>query len=516
MEFENNKARMSEDEEEICQIPCCLCETFIVPNDANMCAKCLNDQVDISEGISKELTIFNCRSCLMWFRNPQWVKAELESPELLTLCLKKLRGLSKVKLIDAGFIWTEPHSKRLILKLTIQGNAIGKSILQKKFQVHITIANKQCFNCQKAFTAHIWDACVQVRQKVAHKRTFLFLEQLIIKHGMTAACMGIAEQPTGLDFFFDHRSKGQHFLDFLNSCVPLKNKQSKRLISADCKSNLYRYKYTIYAEIAAPCKDDLVCLPAKLCRKKGGVSPLLIVRKVTSKIHLLDPLTLEGIELNASVYFGEGGAFQSLATRANTAKYIVMDIVRKPKRFGKLNLAEIELVPEALIGDETKVVQTFTHLGNILKTGDLVACYESAALRLDDHPELKWWVKKTNLPQVIPIRKIYSRRRRRRWKLKTISKVQRQEHDKRGQEQADMDQEIFLQNLEEDTDMRERIDIYKDPNASFSASSTANEDVAPGIKLHELLDGLELSENPLAPPEGLKAMEEEPEPAEEL
>jgi len=508
MEFENNKARMSEDEEEIATIPCCLCETFIVPNDANMCAKCLNDQVDISEGICKDLTIFRCRHCMMWFRNPQWIRAELESPELLTMCLKKLRGLTKVKLIDAGFIWTEPHSQRLIIKLTIQANAIGKSILQKKFRVHITIANKQCFNCQKAFTQHIWDACVQVRQKVTHKRTFLFLEQLILKHGMTAACMGIAEQPYGLDFFFDHRSKGQHFLDFLTSCVPIKNKQSKRLISSDLKSNIYRFKYTIYAEIAAPCKEDLICLPRKLCRKKGGVSPLLIVRKVTSTIHLIDPSTLEAVELSSTLYFGEGGAFVSLATRANTAKYIVMDIVKKPKKFGKLQLAECELVPEALIGDESKVVRAMTHLGKVLSTGDLVACYETESLRLDENEDLKWLAKRGGLPTVIPIRKIYAKRRRRRWKLKTIKKVEQMELDRRGEEKAAMDHEAFLQDLEEDSEMRERIDIYKDPHANFdSASSTGTGDVAPGIGIHELLDGLSLSGtgNPLAPPAGLEA-----------
>lgn len=41
------------------------------------------------------------------------MKCELESKELLTFCIKKLKGLNKVKLVDAGFIWTEPHSKRL-------------------------------------------------------------------------------------------------------------------------------------------------------------------------------------------------------------------------------------------------------------------------------------------------------------------------------------------------------------------------------------------------------------------
>ncbi len=43
-----------------------------------------------------------------------------ESKEMLSLCLKKIKGLNKVKLIDATFIWTEPHSRRIKMKITIQ------------------------------------------------------------------------------------------------------------------------------------------------------------------------------------------------------------------------------------------------------------------------------------------------------------------------------------------------------------------------------------------------------------
>ena len=42
-----------------------------------------------------------------------WVVCSLESRELMALCLKRLKNLSKVKLIDAIFVWTEPHSKRI-------------------------------------------------------------------------------------------------------------------------------------------------------------------------------------------------------------------------------------------------------------------------------------------------------------------------------------------------------------------------------------------------------------------
>ena len=34
--------------------------------------------------------------------------------------MKKIKGLNLVRLVDAGFVWTEPHSKRIKVKLTIQ------------------------------------------------------------------------------------------------------------------------------------------------------------------------------------------------------------------------------------------------------------------------------------------------------------------------------------------------------------------------------------------------------------
>ena len=53
------------------------------------------------------------------------MKAALESRQLLALCLKRIKGLNKVNLVDAGFIWTEPHSKRVKVKLVIQKEVIG-------------------------------------------------------------------------------------------------------------------------------------------------------------------------------------------------------------------------------------------------------------------------------------------------------------------------------------------------------------------------------------------------------
>lgn len=49
-----------------------------------------------------------------------WVACGLESRELLALCLRRLKGLSRVHMVDAGFVWTEPHSRRIKVKLTVQ------------------------------------------------------------------------------------------------------------------------------------------------------------------------------------------------------------------------------------------------------------------------------------------------------------------------------------------------------------------------------------------------------------
>jgi nonsense-mediated mRNA decay protein 3 len=49
----------------------------------------------------------------------------------MSTCLRKIPGLSKVKLIDAIWIWTEPHSMRLHIKLTIQKEVMNGAVLQQ-------------------------------------------------------------------------------------------------------------------------------------------------------------------------------------------------------------------------------------------------------------------------------------------------------------------------------------------------------------------------------------------------
>ena len=69
----------------------------------------------------------------------------------------------QVKLVDAGFIWTEPHSKRLKVKLKVQAEVLNGAILQQEFVVEYVVENNMCPDCQKSnANPNTWVASVQV------------------------------------------------------------------------------------------------------------------------------------------------------------------------------------------------------------------------------------------------------------------------------------------------------------------------------------------------------------------
>ena len=76
-------------------------------------------------------------------------------------CLTLL--LLQVKLVDAGFIWTEPHSRRLKTKLTVQSEVFNGAILQQTFVVEYVVETHMCPDCSRAAAnPNTWTAVVQV------------------------------------------------------------------------------------------------------------------------------------------------------------------------------------------------------------------------------------------------------------------------------------------------------------------------------------------------------------------
>ena len=126
---------------------CCLCGVNIKVNEAMMCLSCLKGEVNVEAGFEFTETCNECRDCGRWLdKGGQWIHADFESRELLNICLKKVGGLNQrgVKLADALWIYTEPHSKRLKIKLTIHREVLDRAVIAHDLVIELkkNLANK--------------------------------------------------------------------------------------------------------------------------------------------------------------------------------------------------------------------------------------------------------------------------------------------------------------------------------------------------------------------------------------
>ncbi|XP_076749606.1 60S ribosomal export protein NMD3 [Xylocopa sonorina] len=479
-------------------ILCCICGIGIEPNPANMCVACLRTQVDVTENIPKQATIHFCRGCERYLQPPaEWIHAALESRELLTLCLKKLKGLNRVKLIDAGFVWTEPHSMRLKLKLTVQAEVIGGAILQQIFIVEFTVNHQMCDDCHRTEAKDYWRALVQVRQKATNKKTFYYLEQLILKYKAHEQTLGIKPIHEGLDFFFANEAMARKLVDFLSSVIPCRYDHSKKLISHDIHSNIYNYKFTYSVEIVPISRDSIVCLPRKLSHQLGGINCICLVYKITNFIHLIDVSSGQIAELNATLYWRH--AFNSICDPKQLIEYTVMDIEPikfKDRKFfpgqgcisNKHVIADVWLVKSCDLGINSNLIHTRTHLGHILKPGDTALGYAINDSNIND--ENFEMLNKDLVPDVILTKKNYThdrtaRRKMRMWKLKHMLQ------DKDSMTTDNNDYYEFLEDIEEDPEMRQNINIFRDHKKSVPVDTNDLTDPnCPQITLEEMLDDL--------------------------
>lgn len=87
-----------------------------------------------------------CKGCDRYLQPPtSWIRAELESRELLTLLIKKLKGnLADARLTDASFIWTEPHCKRIKIKLTVQKEIQEGAVLEQIVPIEFVVQGGCC------------------------------------------------------------------------------------------------------------------------------------------------------------------------------------------------------------------------------------------------------------------------------------------------------------------------------------------------------------------------------------
>lgn len=490
-------------------ILCCNCGAPIdgTTSAGALCEDCIKLTVDISQGIQREATLHMCKDCERWLQPPsQWISAAPESRELLALCLRKLRGLTKVRIIDASFIWTEPHSKRIRAKITIQQEALQGTILQQTFEVEYVVASQQCPECQKSYTANTWRASVQVRQKVPHKRTFLYLEQLILKHGAHKDTINIKEAKDGLDFFFSQRNHAERLVDFLQGVAPIRMKKSQELISMDIHTSTKSYKISYSVELIPICKDDLVCLPLKLARSLGNISPLTLCYRVGTTVNLLDPNTLQTADIPAPIYWRS--PFKNLADVQELVEFIVMDIEPVGRSTGHFYLAEATVARASDMGANDTTYFCRTHLGGILHPGDSVMGYHLTQTNFNDAnfealEQNHTWA--STIPDVVLVKKHYARKKKnksRNWRLKRLDREEEEaaNNKKQGADRLEEDFEMFLRDVEEDSELRSTLALYKakhaqqpkpQPDEMDLEGGEESDDEVPKINMDELLDEFE-------------------------
>ena len=414
-----------------------------------------------------------------------------------------------MRIVDASFIWTEPHSRRIKVKLAIQQEAFQGTILQQSFEVEYVVNYKQCPDCAKSYTANTWRAVVQVRQKVSHKRTFLYLEQLILKHSAHRDTINIKEVKDGLDFFFSQRNQAEKFVEFLSSVAPVRKKTSQELISMDIHTSSKSYKFSFSVEIAPICKDDLVALPLKTAKQLGNIAPLSLCYRVGTSINLLDPQTLQVADIPAQIYWRS--PFGALAGVQELIEFVVMDIETLGHERGRFHLAEVTVAKASDLGVNNTTYFTRTHLGGILHAGDAVLGYHMSGTNFNN-PNFEAIENSSlhsiSLPDVVLVKKHYTRKSRknkaRNWRLKRMDRDQGELLPKKqDQDRIERDFEMFLRDVEEDGELRNTVALYKaqqkkkgrDQMEGVETASVAgtdetgdDDDDLPQIEMDELLD----------------------------
>ncbi|MQL84092.1 hypothetical protein Taro_016591 [Colocasia esculenta] len=480
---------------------CCMCGIPMEPNAANMCIKCLRSRVDITEGLQKHVTIIHCPECNSYLQpSKTWIKSELESNELLIFCINRLKNMNKVRLVHAQFIWTEPHSKRIKVKLRIRKEALNGAILEQPYIVEYTRHEHMCESCIRVqANPDQWVASVQVRQLVPHRRTFFFLEQLILKHGQAERAINIKQMDRGIDFFFGNDSHARQFVAFLRLVVPVdRPRNAEQLVSHDPKSNIDNHKHTYSVKICPICREDLICLPPKVSNKLGNLGPLVLCMKVSKDILLVDPFTLRSHSLGADEYWELG--FKPLLTSRQLVEYLVFNVeVEGPKiTIGKKDycLASAEV---ARVSDVGKTFMVRTHLGHLLEPGHTALGYDLYGANIND-PELERY-KGLVLPDVVLIKRSYEEEHKkihgkpRPWKLKNMKmEVDSSSKGKIDEEKKNTEYEEFLRDLEVDPELRFDISFYRNKERAPSEMASTEEDDDEAVELEDLLAELKLKD----------------------
>lgn len=346
-------------------ILCFKCGIETEPSTKNMCLRCLNNNTDLTKDIKTSMLIETCRGCERYFVPPKgWKSFSWGSQDLLIHLLSRNKSIKKLNIVDSNFIYTEEHSKRMNVEISIVEDGI-----EQKCILNYIIRNMQCPDCMRVESKQYWKAIVQLRQKPHHKRTFLYLEQLILKHKAHADTSNIKERKDGIDFYYLNRNDAVRMVEFLSSYCGTRVINSSRLISEDDSNNTANKKFTFSVEILPFCQDDLVAIGKK---NKLGLGEFVLVSKVRSTVTVMDPKTLKTQKIHSKDYFCNEGKYKIIQRSNELKKFKVIFSKMLDKNFTEVTITN----------DDINFHEVITHLK--VKSDDIVAGYVLEDLNLVD------------------------------------------------------------------------------------------------------------------------------------
>ncbi len=318
-----------------------------------------------------------------------------------------------------------------------------------------------------------------------------------MKHSAHKDTINIKEVKDGLDFFFAQRNHAEKFLDFLTSVAPVRTKKSQELISMDIHTSTKSYKFSFSVELVPICKDDLVALPIKLAKQIGNISPLTICHRVGTSINLMDPDTLQTADVSTPIYWRS--PFTSLADVQELVEFVVMDIESVGPQKGRFLLAEATVARSSDLGVNDTTYFTRTHLGNVLHAGDQVMGYHLTGTNFNN-PNFEALEESntysSHIADVILVKKFYARKKKskaRNWRLKRMNKEEGEMLPrKQDQERMERDFEMFLRDVEEDTDLRSTLAVYKAQQVKKEIDRMEGVETASVAETEETEDGEEV------------------------
>lgn len=395
------------------QIPCCLCGVMILPNAANQCSTCLAQSINLEERLQQGpggapfTTIHQCRQCRRFMRDEKhYQPAEPESSELLALCLRHIPVLHshvepRIRLVDANWIWTEPHSMRWKLLLTVRAE-IESVLVQQRCKVELVNRWRMCAECNREYTNRTWHAVVQLRQRRddhAPKRGLTILEHALARNeAIRKHVLRMDTSKHGFDFYFLSLPEAQAFANFCARLSPMRIKTTRKMVSSDVKNNTANMQYTVAADMVPLCRDDLVLIDKSANVRLAG--QLVLVDKVSSILHLVSAAPLRTtaadsiMELSPEPYYRSEKLYRLVLNATRLVRFVVIDVelcdgssVESKYRGSqsgveKYALADVVVAREADFGHNDSTLTAVTHLGHLVGIGDIVLGYDLASSSL--------------------------------------------------------------------------------------------------------------------------------------